>query len=99
MNIITIITVVILSFITSNAFALGTVAEAQIEKRFASKTVNFKENNSFEGHINKRTKLGENLPLNLKDEHEDSTKSTLLLPDEYDAVINKRSTLSENYPS
>lgn len=96
---ITIINTLILSFISFNTFALGTVAEAQIDKRLASKVINYKETNTFEGHINKRTKLGENLPFNLKDNTEDSIKRTFKLPVKYNAVQNKRAMLSEYYPS
>ncbi len=96
---ITIINALILSLITSNTLALGVVAEAQIQQRLASKTIHYTKTNTFKGYINKRTKLSEALPFNLKDKKTENMKRTLRLPVKYDAVTKKRSKLSENYPS
>lgn len=86
-----------LVMIASNSFAMGTVAETNMEKRLAENPIVYKPSGTYNAHINKRTSLGEYIPLNKGSVKATKEKSTPL-PVNYHAVMNKRLQLSENYP-
>lgn len=94
---IILINILSLSFFASNAFALGSVAEAQIEKRLASNQIEYKDTGTFKGNINKRTSLGETIPLKIKPRERQTIKISYSLPNTYNAVRNKRSMLGESF--
>lgn len=94
---IIIINALVLSLFATHVSALGSVAETQIEKKLSTKTLIYKENSSFNGHINKRLQLGETLPAHLTNKATPTMQKTLRLPHSYNAVSIKRMKLSENY--
>jgi len=94
---ITSLKTLLLVIVASNSFAMGTVAETNMEKRLAENPIQLKPSGTYNAHINKRTSLGEYIPLKKRSVEATKTKSTAL-PVNYRAVKNKRLQLSENYP-
>ena len=92
-----IINTFLLSLIATNVMALGSIAEAQIEKRLSKKAVVYNNNSDVVGHINKRQRLGETLPFHIKSKATLVLTQSTRLPNHFNAVKLKRMKLSENY--